>query len=284
VAQKIEELVSRIQELPTLPVVVGRVTQLVNSPDTSASDINEIISQDPALSAKILKLVNSAFYGFPRKISSITHAVVILGFNIIRNLALSTFAFDLFEARGVAFDYQGLWIHSIGCGVTATCIGKHIKFLEPGDLFVGGLLHDIGKVMFAQYLPDPFSKAVNMVEQDSTLLLKDAETQVIGEHHAAMGAYLADRWSLPLHLVEIIGKHHAPETGEETAKPVAIVHLADILTRAMLIGTGGDQGIPEIHPHAIALLEMTEEDFGPIMDQAFVEIRKASAFLDLINE
>ena len=155
-----------LQDLPPLPAVIVRVMQTINDPNTSAADLNRLISADQALASKVLRLVNSSYYGFPRKISTITNAVVILGFNTVRNLTTSLGVFNAFDAQGqkTALDRDEFWAHSLGVAVAAGVIArrKGIGSKSVEEVFIGGLMHDIGKLFLDQYFPDQYAIAIKL--------------------------------------------------------------------------------------------------------------------------
>jgi HD-like signal output (HDOD) protein len=283
VASKLEDIVGSIDALPTLPSVVSRVSELVDDPSASAGDINEVISHDLALSAKILKLVNSAFYGFPRRISSITHAVVILGFQTVRNIALSAFVLDAFDSSSLPFGYRNFWIHSVGVGVAANVVGSSQGLPMSDDAFMCGLLHDIGKLVLHQHMREEFAKVMAKVGSEDTTLV-EAESQVLETGHAEVGALLMEHWQLPVKMVCALRHHHTPdEAPEEAAKLVAAVHLADILARSLLIGSGGNEKTPVASQAAWNLLGLSAEDLPRIMAEISNDMGKTEAFIDLVQ-
>ena len=160
-----QKIISKIVDLPTLPRTVLRITELVNEPKSSARDLARVITDDQVLTARLLKLVNSSFYGFPQRISTVTGAIVLLGFDAIRNLLLTTSVFDLFANRNrkKKQDQERFWDHSLGCAVGAKVIGNYMRHDKIEELFVSGLLHDIGKIVEMMFLPDEFSRIVASV-------------------------------------------------------------------------------------------------------------------------
>jgi len=283
VAAKLKDIVGSIDALPTLPSVVSRVNELVDDPNASAGDINEVISHDMALSSKILKLVNSAFYGFPRRISSITHAVVILGFQTVRNIALSAFVLDAFDSEELPFGYRNFWIHSVGVGVAANAIGQRQGIPVGDDAFMCGLLHDIGKLVVHQYLPDDFAKVLDRANAEGTTLVQ-AEVGILPADHAEVGALLMEQWQLPEKMVSVLRYHHRPErVPEEAGKLTATVHAADILVRALLIGSGGDQKIPVISEKVWTELGLSEEVLPELMKDISADMGKVEAFIELVQ-
>jgi HD-like signal output (HDOD) protein len=270
-----------IDTLPTLPSVVARIGELVQSPKASASDITRVIRQDIALSARVLRLVNSSFYGFPRKISSITQAVVILGFNTVRNVALSAFVLDAFAARDLPFGYRDFWIHSLGAGAAADALARRKGIPEAEDAFIGGLLHDVGKIVLHQYAREDFAAVLRTVKERDCLI-HDAELDVLGLAHPEVGSLLLDAWHLPTHLVEVVSHHHAPESATQSPDLVAVVHLGDILARALLLGSGGDDRIPRASHEAWSRLGLSTAEVPDLSGDVARAVRRVDAFSELI--
>jgi len=275
----LKTIVRRIDDLPTLPRSVFRITELVNNPTSSAKDLAKVITDDQVLTARLLKLVNSSFYGFPRRIATVTGAVVLLGFDAIRNLLLTTSIFEVFtnSNRMSRYNREQLWDHSLGCAIGAKVIGEALHYEKIEELFVSGLLHDIGKIVEMILLPKDFSKITAMVETGKDMMA-DAEEQILGYTHAEVGKLLAETWNLPPNLIEAIAHHHQPNGGRKFAQEIAIVHLADILCRAMRIGSGGGNGVPPLNPTAWESLGLEVCTIEPIMDEMEKEFEDICLF------
>ena len=277
-------IVGKVEALPTLPTVVARINQLIDDPNASAGDINEVISHDLALSAKILKLVNSAFYGFPRRISSMTHAVVILGFNSVRNIALTAFVFDAFDTGALPFGHRNFWVHSVGVGVAADVLAVRAGLPANDDAFVAGLLHDVGKLVMHQHLRVEFGRILDRVAREDVTFL-EAEGAELEFSHAEIGGLLMETWKLPEQLVAALRFHHSPSAAPEEHRQItAVVHLADIFTRALLIGSGGDHKIPTVSGPAWEALKLSDSDLPGIFGEISAEVRKAGTFLELVTD
>jgi putative nucleotidyltransferase with HDIG domain len=263
---KLNRIIRRVEDLPTLPRTVLRITELVNNPGTSARDLADVVVDDQVLTARLLRLVNSSFYGFPRKISTVTGAIVLLGFDAIRNLLLTTSILDLFsnKSRKTDFNREKLWDHSIGCAVGAKIIGSYLKYERVEELFVAGLLHDIGKIVEMLFLPKDFAQIVSIVEKENILLFS-AEEHVLGYTHADLGRLLAKKWSLPSKIESVIANHHQPDAADDFKLEAAIIHLSDILCRALDIGSGGDSRIPALNKSAWEVLGLGISAVEPVM-------------------
>ncbi|MCJ7618396.1 MAG: HDOD domain-containing protein [Desulfobacterales bacterium] len=270
-------IIRRVEDLPTLPRIVLKITELVNNPKSSARDLAGVITDDQVLTARLLKFVNSSFYGFPRNISTATDAVVLLGFDAIRNLLLTTSMFDLFSNKNKENELkrEKMWDHSLGCAVAAKVIGNYMRYDNLEELFVSGLLHDIGKIVEMLFLPDDFAGVVSMVENKNILMLA-AEDHVLGYTHADVGKLLAERWNLPSKLVTVIACHHQPVLAGRFSKEAAIVHLADILCRAMNLGSGGDNKIPPLDKNAWEIIQLKLSAIEPIMQEIEDQFRDIS--------
>lgn len=240
-----------LQDLPPLPAVVMRVMQTINDPTTSAADLNRLISGDPALASKVLRLVNSSYYGFPRRISTITHAVVILGFNTVRNLTTSLGVFNAFDPSGghTAMDREQFWAHSLGAAVAASVIArrKNIPAKAVEEVFVGGLLHDLGKLFLDQYFPDQYAIALKLASA-AKISIWDAEKTALGVGHALVGKRIAEKWNLPPSLTSMIMLHHQPAFSKEHFEITAVVQAADMTARKLHLGSGGDGLVPALSP------------------------------------
>ncbi|MCP4690204.1 MAG: HDOD domain-containing protein, partial [Desulfobacterales bacterium] len=265
----------------TLPRTVMKITELVNNPKSSARALAGVLTDDQVLTARLLRLVNSSFYGFPHKVSTVTNAIVLLGFDAIRNLLLTTSVFDVFSQKNPEESalQEKMWDHSLGCAVGAKIIGGFLRHDKLEELFVAGLLHDIGKTVEMLFFPDEYVKIAAMVEE-SNILMVTAEEEVLGYNHTLIGKLLAGRWNLPAKLITAIANHHRPEIAGQHRTEAAVVHLADILCRALDMGFGGDNRMPALNPAAWEALPLSEESIEPIMEAMEKEFQSIRGFMD----
>ncbi|HET57107.1 MAG TPA: HDOD domain-containing protein [Deltaproteobacteria bacterium] len=248
-----------INALPTVPSALKQISAMFEKPRLSIDELSGFISGDPALTSKILKMVNSAAYGFPNRISSISHAIMLLGFNVVRGLLLGVSVFDLMQ-KNIA----GLWEHSVGCAVAARCIAQKKNLQEPEEVSICGLLHDIGKVILILHYPREY-ETVLAKARDEGISLFEAEQSRFEATHADVGSWLARKWRFPVNLAEAIEYHHTPHLSRQAKLETAIVHVSDILVRARGIGINGDMLVPDIHPESWTLLQLTDDDVRDIL-------------------
>lgn len=229
----------KMRDLPTLPIVVAKILQTAASQTASARDLQALIAVDAGLTAKILRLANSSFYGQSRRITTLGDAVVILGFNSVRNLTLSASMLDSLAPRGAAqvFDWRAFWEH---CNAVAAC-ARHLARHRglPGSVadeaFVAGLLHDIGKLFLGKYCPDLLAEVV-LTADTYGIPMVDAEWRLMGTTHALLGEQIAEQWNFPRALSSAIGAHHDPEGWREDPTLTFLVHAANVLTQWARIG------------------------------------------------
>ncbi len=237
---RIKQITDKIIGLPTLPTVVSKMIELVDNPKTSAASLANLISTDQALTARILKMANSAYYGFSREIYTVNMAIVVMGFNAVKEMGLSLSVFDVFKDLSAVrhFDIAQYWQHTIGCGVASKMMARRYRYSIAGEAFVAGLLHDIGKIVINQYMHDDFFTIMNRVA-DNRENLDDVEMEILGTRHGEIGAWLADRWRLPVIISESIRYHHTPWEAKKNPVLVSIVNVANYLCHATGIGNSG---------------------------------------------
>ncbi|WP_150112127.1 HDOD domain-containing protein [Desulfonatronovibrio hydrogenovorans] len=261
-----------VRDLPTLPSVLDQVTELVQDPSSSTDQVAKVISQDQVLSAKVLKMVNSPIYGFPRRISTIQHALVLLGFNVVRGLIISTSVFDI-----MAKSMMGLWEHSLGCAMACAGIARQAGFKDPEEYSVAGLLHDLGKVVSAVQLPE-VKDEVDAAVREKDLSYYQAEKEVMGFSHDRINAWLSDHWNLPLRLREGLVWHHRPKSAQHYPDVACVVHLGDFMARVFQVGSSGDDQISYLDGHIFKVLKLKQSNLEKVMDELDREFAELSGF------
>ena len=278
--------IRNIKNLPTLPAVVGRILEIANDSGSSASELAELVSRDMSVSAKVLNLANSAIYGFPRRISTIPQAVVVLGFDTVRSLALSVSVFEsLARSSGGerGFDREAFWMHSIGCGTAARLIAGALGQRDIGTPFVAGLLHDLGKVILDIYFNKEYREVVQRATEGGRSA-SDVETDLLEIDHAEVGGWLAFRWRFPEVLVTPIESHHHLDTAEEDyLKEAVMVHLANLLTKRAGIGLCYETEIPEPNGMVQSHLNLSPDQVDRIEAELQNEKDRIAEFLSYLS-
>jgi HD-like signal output (HDOD) protein len=274
------EIIGKVGELPTLPEIYSRIAELTSDPDTGAKDLERVIENDQALASKLLKLVNSAFFGFPSEIRTISRAVMIVGFKALSQLAMSASVLNLFpKGDQEVLDFKGFWRHSIGVAVMSRHIAIEEQSCAPEEIFLSGLLHDIGILVLSGYLPDEFSEAVGLAKNHG-LHLHEAERKVLGFDHTDTGNALAVEWRLPMDLAEAVANHHVPTRAGPPTVSTSIVHVACALCTAAGVGCEGVDVVPPISRLAWEATGMTPTKIGGILEGVDDEI---ALFMEMID-
>jgi HD-like signal output (HDOD) protein len=270
----IRRRIESLGELPTLPHVVQKVVTMSNRHDTSAEDLGRIIEKDQVLTAKVLKLANSSYYGFPTRIASVSHAVVVLGLNVVKGLTLCATAFDMMKAAGM----QRLWRHSLGVAMTSSILAARSGLKNLEEVFVAGLLHDFGKVVLDVKLSE-LAPHIEQAVHERDLYRTEAEQIVLGLTHADVAGLLASKWNLPASLRDPMVFHHRPTLARDAPKPTAVVHVADVLVKAMGCGDSGDDLVPALSHEAWKLVDLNDEDLSVCVARAAHEFETMDEYL-----
>ncbi len=239
----VDKIRDYIDQMPSLSTTVTKVLEVCNKPDTSPNALNRVISLDPVLTGQVLKLINSAYYSLPNQITSLTRAIIMLGLNTVKNLALSTAIMGTMNKEGLeclSIDY--FWAHSICVGVTGKAIAGlcQIPVAQREEFFVAGLLHDLGKIPLSNCFPEDYHKVMDLCSMQQCSLLR-AEEMVFGFDHRLAGRIIARKWQLSDAMIETLWHHHAPQDASEANRPlVQTVALANLYANLFEVGSAGD--------------------------------------------
>lgn len=254
-ARVIKTLSRMDQDLPTIPVVLSQIMHLTASDDTSVPDLTRVLNQDQALTTRILRVANSAFYGLRDKVTTIDRAVIILGFDMVRSLAVGASFIHYFSTtnRCEGFELNSFWAHTIAVGVFSEILARKWGSIDPGDAFTAGILHDIGKLVMLIYFEDEFKQVLKRAAEDK-LDFFDAEMMELGVSHAFVASLLLRHWNIPEILVIAIENHHQLLLPENELQLAACLNFADFAARYMQIGNSGSSFF---NPPSLDLLKRT---------------------------
>ncbi|NOX18815.1 MAG: HDOD domain-containing protein [Chlorobi bacterium] len=234
--EKTQLVLSNIYNLPAVSAVMMEVSRLLDDPSTNTSVLSEMIGKDQGLATKILSISNSPLYGLPRKVSTIDFAILIIGFQDIKNIVIALSMIESFKNKtDKNLDQKEFWLHSIITGNAAKRIAEDLGYRIGGEAFVGGLLHDLGIPVIHKYFHTDFENIVKNFNENGMSLL-DAEIEELGYTHQDIGRFLAEKWNLPGHLCSAIQKHHKPSEAEEDDVLTSLIHVADYMTQKLGAG------------------------------------------------
>jgi len=274
---ELKKIIMDTKTLPTLPAVINKLNTLSENEKSSVQEMAKIVSSDQVLSARILRLANSPSYGFYR-VSTISNAMILLGVNVVKSLALSSSIFEIMEKNSV-----GLWEHSLGVGVASNMIAHKLELPECEEIATAGLLHDIGKVIISIKCEEA-EKKIRQVALEQEIYSAEAELQVIDTDHAEVGGWLSKCWYLPEKLSEPIEFHHNVIQSTNHRKKTSVVHIADILVKASGFGNSGDPFVHKIQESAWDALKLTDQLLAEIIEELedkLIEVKNFS--LELQN-
>ena len=249
-------------EIPSIPLVLIKIIQTLDEDTSSARELEKLILHDPALSARILRLANSAFYSFRTQVKTISHAIALLGINLVTSLAIGINIFDSFTkgAKSEGALISKLWTHSCGVGVLVKeiCARRNVRGKESEFAFLCGLLHDIGKAVLFQTYPGKYGAVFAIAKSETDPPIESYEEANYGASHAVIGEMLAKQWGFPPEMIAVIRRHHDPSAAD--VPMINAVMLADILAKRLKIGYDGDDGLHEDLPNIQLKLHIAESE------------------------
>ena len=275
--------VDQIEGLPTLPTVYAQVEELCADPNVDAGELAKVIETDPSITMKLLRLSNSAFFGFTREIKSIGDAVSLLGNETVKNAVLSISVFeatkDMEDSAGI--DRKAFWQHATAVGSIVRFIAEKMS-IQREECFTAGILHDIGKIVLDGLFAEIYGGVLKAVDAQSLSIL-EAEERVIGLTHTKLGHELAESWGIPGGLAQAILYHHRPKSSDGDAELASLVHIADACARNQAFGSGGDPYVPAIHASAFEHLEVSGNQLIEWEGEMKQVAEKDMAFLSAIG-
>lgn len=270
------KFIAAVEKMPAFPKSVQRILELSRDIDCSPKELVAVIEKDPVMTMKLLRVLNSAYYSFPKQITSVNQAVVYLGLNTIKNMALSFAAIGVLpHSNGAGFDMQRYLQHSLATASLARLVALkfRVKDADPADCYIAGLLHDFGKVVFAQFMTDEFRQVLHKSEEEAIPLYL-AEQAVIGSDHTVVGAMLVEKWQFPSGIAGLILEHHRPP---DTAEGVGVcLFIANQISKHLGLGTHGGQ-VAEPFPDIVA------DRFGGELEDVIADLGDLSGLADEVR-
>ncbi|WP_031435106.1 HDOD domain-containing protein [Methylomarinum vadi] len=263
-----EKLADKVLTITSLPTIYLKLVETANNPASSNQDFVTIISEDVGLSVRLLKLVNSAFFGYPSKIDSLNRAVTVVGIKQLQDLALATSIFEMFQNIPNAYvSMESFWKHSIACGVVARILANYRRDFNIERAFVSGLLHDIGSLIMFMLMPEEINTVFATARSQQQLVYR-TEKQILGFTHAHVGSQLLKRWKLPEQIIYAVNYHHTPNTADRFKVDVALIHVADLIITALDCNSSGEHLVPPLNNAAwkelglsVSILDALLSDF-----------------------
>ena len=285
VDNKVKQIVSNIRNLPTPPIVFHQIQKVINDPLVSAGQIAKILQEDPAMSVKVLKLTNSAFYGLAREVESVKQAVVIVGLEAIKNLVLSASVLDMFKGKDIDQEFQDkFWRHSLAVGFCARILARKVRargMIDPDSAFSAGLLHDIGKVILCCFLPKEHAAVKAERENNTELESYQLEENVLGYNHAQIGAILAEQWKLPSRLATAVSYHHHPHNCESDELIPYVINVANYVAKDTFYDNFERHLVGNVTEGVLEFLQIEESTLESLSEALREEYLKAETFMQM---
>ena len=282
-AASLKERVKSIEGLPSFPTTHAQILELANSEKTSSDEIAEKIELDPGLLATVFKLVNSSYYGFNKKIDSISLAVTLLGLEEIANLVMAAQVFEKLGdyEEGGGLDLMAFWRHSVGTGFISRAIAKKLQ-AESDSAFLAGMLHDLGKIILDRYFSDYYASVFSIIQAEDKLIV-EVEQDVLGVSHAEIGGVLAEEWKFAPTYLNSILCHHNVRQARRYQRLVCIVSLANTMCRRLEFGSSGDNQKPDFEGASLERFSLGEKGVQMLTEAAQEELENADSFLSALT-
>jgi putative nucleotidyltransferase with HDIG domain len=278
--EKLSHIMTQVKSFPGMPATAARLMPLLQNPDASASKIEDILKYDPGLTANILKLTNSAYFGLPSRVSSVRQAIMLLGWKRLLQLVMTMCMSALMKKPVPGYDLPrgALWRHSVAVSVAADLLVKSLSISDADEVFTAALLHDIGKLVLGDYVQEDLEKIEGMVTKG--ISFEVAEFVVLGTNHATIGARILQNWSLPQELVNAVSWHHDPENCDHYCLLSDVVHIANIVGRRVGFRKGRDGQALEPSLDVAERLGVNQGHIDALAEQTLQEVGKLT---DILN-
>jgi HD-like signal output (HDOD) protein len=282
--EEVKAKLSSIDELPALPTIVAEINDLLSDYKTTAPQLARVIMRDPAITARVLKIVNSAFFGFPKRIESVNQAIIALGFNTVRSIVLCSSVMEAFSAGGNkadALSRKEFWKFSVTVAAACKVVARNAGEKKTEAAFVNGLLHGVGKLVLDQFFHDSFTKALKQARAEGRILW-EVQREVLGVTDAEVGGVLLGMWKLSEGLQVCVSHQENPlEAPEEHRAGAAQLLVSNALARIVGGGDPGDAVLPRLSPEVLALCAIDEPQWPRLLELTVDEAKKASVFFEL---
>lgn len=275
-----------IIRMPSLSTTVTKVLEICNNPASSPSDLNRVIALDPVLTGQVMKLINSAYYSLPNKITSLTRAIIMLGLNTVKNLVLGASIIGKLGGRKAfrTLSMDDFWEHSLGVGVTSKtlAIKKGLPVSEREEYFVAGLLHDLGKIPLNNRFPEDYSRVLRHAVDEEILLIRSEEA-LIGVDHGIVGSMIADRWKFTGIMKDALRHHHQPDNAaQDHQKLVNVIALANVYINMFELGSSGNNCVDlPLKERMESACDLEDIDLAKLRETVLEEVEKAKVFLEI---
>lgn len=275
----LKAIIRKLDELPPMPEVGIKISKLTADPDTDIEEVLQLIDKDQSLTAKLLRLCNSPFYGLSNRVESVRQAVVLLGFKTLSSIVVTSCSSFYFknDANGYGVSSMDLWRHSVATAIACQIIAKKFAPEKVGMIYTAGLLHDIGKVVLNDFVGDELPKILELVDGGKSFI--EAETEVLGMHHGMIAGKLARKWKFPEELVEALKYHHEPQYAVYDKELCELVHLGNIITNTLGVGTGIDSFANTIDEELQKKYPLSEAEIQDIIVETQMRVEEAEQFI-----
>ena len=274
-------LVRSADKIASPPKVFQKVNEIVNDPDATTEEIARVIAEDVGITLRLLRVVNSAFFGYNQKVESLDQAVMALGTSQVRDLVLATTVAEKFEGLpDDLINMESFWQHSLACGVMARSLAQTRREINLEPFFLGGMLHDVGRLVMFSKMPEQCRDIVARCLK-SNEVMQAVEREVFGFDHAEVGGCLLSNWGLPPHLEEAVASHHLPQRAVRNPMLASVVHIADVVVNALKLGNSGVRVVPKLSTSAWSRYGMAATVLTPAVEQMEIQYRSFLRALDL---